>query len=39
MNYADNQKVNCVVFMLIGEAKCWWDSTRRLLEGGRIIIT
>nr|KYP46227.1 hypothetical protein KK1_032220 [Cajanus cajan] len=25
--------------MLVGEAKCWWDSTRRLLEGGGIIIT
>jgi len=39
MNCADNQKVNYVVFMLIGEPKYWWDSTRRLLEGGRIIIT
>jgi len=39
MNCADNQKVNYVVFMLIGEAQYWWDSTRRLLERGRIIIT
>jgi len=39
MNYADNQKVNYVVFMLIGEVEYWWASTRRLLEGGRIIIT
>jgi len=39
MNCFDNQKVNYDVFMLIGEAKYWWDGTRRLLEGGRIIIT
>jgi len=39
MNCADNQKVNYVVFMLIGEVEYWWDGTRRLLEGGRIIIT
>ena len=39
MNCADNQKVNYAVFMLIGEAEYWWDGTRRLLEGGRIIIT
>ena len=25
--------------MLVGEAEYWWDGTRRLLEGGRIIIT
>nr|KYP75970.1 hypothetical protein KK1_020184 [Cajanus cajan] len=25
--------------MLVGEAEYWWDSTRRLLEGGGIIIT
>jgi len=39
MNCADNQKVNYVVFMLIVEAEYWCDGTRRLLEGGRIIIT
>ncbi|XP_027922885.1 uncharacterized protein LOC114180793 [Vigna unguiculata] len=39
MKCANNQKVNYVVFMLIGEAEYWWDGTRRLLEGGRIIIT
>nr|KYP51943.1 hypothetical protein KK1_026153 [Cajanus cajan]KYP55778.1 hypothetical protein KK1_002003 [Cajanus cajan] len=39
MNCPDNQKVNYAVFMLVGEAEYWWDSTRRLLEGGRIIIT
>jgi len=38
MNYVDNQKVNYVI-MLIGELEYWWDSTRRLLEGMRIIIT
>jgi len=36
---ADNQRVNYVVFMLIEEVGYWWDGTRRLLEGGRIIIT
>nr|KYP32923.1 hypothetical protein KK1_046284 [Cajanus cajan] len=25
--------------MLVGEAEYWWDGTRRLLEGGGIIIT
>jgi len=25
--------------MLIGEAKYWWDGIRRLLKGGRTIIT
>nr|KYP73770.1 Transposon Ty3-I Gag-Pol polyprotein [Cajanus cajan] len=39
MNCPDNQKVNYAVFMLVGEAEYWWDSTRRLLEGGGIIIT
>nr|KYP45643.1 hypothetical protein KK1_032812 [Cajanus cajan] len=39
MNCSDNQKVNYAVFMLVGEAKYWWDSTRRLLERGGIIIT
>nr|KYP51237.1 hypothetical protein KK1_026921 [Cajanus cajan] len=39
MNCPDNQKVNYAVFMLVGEAKYWWDSTRRLLEAGGIIIT
>nr|KYP62010.1 hypothetical protein KK1_016525 [Cajanus cajan] len=39
MNCLDNQKVNYAVFMLVGEAEYWWDSTRRLLEGGGIIIT
>nr|KYP34651.1 RNA-directed DNA polymerase isogeny [Cajanus cajan] len=31
--------INYAVFMLVGEAEYWWDSTRRLLEGGGIIIT
>jgi len=39
MNYADNQKVNYAIFMLIGEAEYWWEGSRRLLEGGTIIIT
>jgi len=39
MNCADNQKVNFVLFMLVGEDKCWWNSTGRLLEGGIIIST
>nr|KYP59642.1 hypothetical protein KK1_015078 [Cajanus cajan] len=39
MNYPDNQKVNYAVFMLVRETEYWWDSTRRLLEGGGIIIT
>nr|KYP35375.1 Transposon Ty3-I Gag-Pol polyprotein [Cajanus cajan] len=39
MNCPDNKKVNYAVFMLAGEAQYWWDSTRRLLEGGGIIIT
>jgi len=39
MNCVDNQKVNYAVFMLIGEVEYWWDGIKRLLEGGRIIIT
>jgi len=33
------KKVNYVAFMLIGEAKYWWDSNMRLLERNIIIIT
>jgi len=39
MNCVDNQMMTYVVFMLIGEVEFWWDSTKRFLEGGRIIIT
>jgi len=39
MNYSNNQKVNYIVFILVGEVEYWWDSTKRLLEGGAIIIT
>jgi len=38
MNCVDYQMVNYIVFMLIGEAKYWWDSTKKLLEEKIIII-
>jgi len=38
MNCKEKQKVNYVVFMLIGEAEYWWDNTRKLLENGGINI-
>jgi len=36
---SDKQKVNYIVFTFIGESEYWWDSTKRLLEGGGITIT
>jgi len=38
MNCIEKQKVNYVVFKLIGEAEYWWDNTRKLLENGGINI-
>ncbi|XP_038877200.1 uncharacterized protein LOC120069497 [Benincasa hispida] len=33
MNITEEQKVNCVTFMLRGDAKFWWESTQRTIKG------
>ena len=33
LDFTNSQKVRFATFKLIGEAECWWRSTKAILEG------